>query len=186
MQGDIPGAIADYTRAAQFDPDPLSIGILTDRAAAHHLKGDYEGALAYLEKFIELKPEWSSAPLLYRHVILLRLGRPDADFNQTVASWVDSWEKTCGQFLNGNMSEADFLASAAKGDPKSLSERQCSAFYYIGALRLAHDDKAGALDFWAKCDAPEFKSLFVSQLAKSESLRLVGTTPKQDAKAGQG
>lgn len=51
-KGDVDAAIADYTRALEFEPNDASL--FYGRAAARQTKNDLEGALADYSKTIEL------------------------------------------------------------------------------------------------------------------------------------
>jgi tetratricopeptide (TPR) repeat protein len=78
-KGDLDGAIADYTRALQFEPKDTSL--FYGRATARQKKNDLEGALADYTKTIELDPTHALA-YANRGVVkvLLKSSDASADF----------------------------------------------------------------------------------------------------------
>jgi tetratricopeptide (TPR) repeat protein len=178
---DYAGAVADYTRALNISHNEDDrVWYYRMRGEAKQLLGDLTAALADYDQAIALSEPNSHTAQLYRQVVLRQLGRPTGDFAKTVAGWDDGWGKTRGQFLAGQLSETDFLA-AAKGDGKNTSGQQCQAFYYIGMMRLANGDIAGARGFLQKSAAIEIADIAQTgfdehELAQAELARLDGAT----------
>lgn len=74
-KGDLDGAIADYTRAIQFEATDAAL--FYGRATARQKKNDLEGALADYTKTIELDPTHALA-YANRGVVKALLKKPDA------------------------------------------------------------------------------------------------------------
>ena len=58
-QGDCQGAIADYTKAIEINPQ--DVGAYTNRGLAKDDLEDYEGAIADYDKVIEINPKLADA-----------------------------------------------------------------------------------------------------------------------------
>lgn len=83
-KGNLDGAIADYTKAIQLDPNFADAYL--NRGAARNLKDDSEGAMADYSKAIELDPNPADA-YLYRGILLNDKGSLDSalvDFNKAI------------------------------------------------------------------------------------------------------
>ena len=179
---DYAGAVADFSRALDIVQNPDDrVWYYRERGEARQLLGDLTAALDDYDQAIALSEPNSHTAQLHRQVVLRQLGRPTGDFAQTIASWKEGWGKTRGHFLAGNLSEADFLA-AARGDGKNTSGQLCQAYYYIGMLRLANGDTAGARDFLQKSAAIEIPDFYHTgfdehEFAQAELARLNGSSP---------
>ena len=64
-QGDYQGAIADYTKAIEINPQ--DVGAYTNRGIAKNGLKDYQGAIADWTKVIELIPKSGLSGLSYRN-----------------------------------------------------------------------------------------------------------------------
>ncbi len=170
FKGDMDGALNDYARIMEFDPK--NADTYADRGYALEYQGQFEGALADYARAIELKPGESDYARLHRQFLLRRLNRPTGDFVQSVATWKDAWTKTIGQFAAESLSEADFLAAAAKGDEKTVAGQQCEAFYYAGLMHLVKGDPVGARDFLNKSIATGKKDYYEYLFAEAELARM--------------
>jgi lipoprotein NlpI len=86
--------------------------------------------------------------------------------------WRGHWTKTIAQFLSGRMSEKSFLAAARKSDVEPAIGQKCEAHYYIGMMRLANGDKAGARDAFQKSRVIALKDYDEYQFSGAELSRL--------------
>jgi len=168
--GDDSGAMADYARALELDPKDAYI--YESRAITRQNQGDFAGALPDYDKSIELKPDDSFYPYLYRELLQLRLKKAPAGFKNTVAGWEDSWSKSLGQFLLGNLDESKLLQAAEKKDEEPVAGQKCEAYYFIGMMRLLKGDQTGARDFFKKSMSSEFKDYYEYHFASVELARL--------------
>ncbi len=57
--GDLKGAIADFTKAIKIRPDDAAV--YNDRGLAEYAKGDWKSAIADFSKVIDLKPDYAAA-----------------------------------------------------------------------------------------------------------------------------
>ena len=95
-KGDLDGAIADYTRALEFESNDASI--FYGRATARQKKNDLEGALADYTKTIELDPKHALA-FANRGVVKTLLKKPDASADFEAAFRLDpSLKATYNEF----------------------------------------------------------------------------------------
>jgi hypothetical protein len=168
--GDTAGALAEYTTALAFSPENFDMHFA--RGTALVGQGDFAGALADFDACAKLRPDDSDYAQLYGQVMRLRLGQPTADFAQAAAGLKDGWAKTAGQYLAGNLDEAALLAVAEKPGDEPATGQQCEAYYFIGAMRMAKGDPAGARDAFQKCLATGKKDYYEYQFAKAELARL--------------
>jgi len=166
------GANADYNQILELDPK--NFATYRDRGVAREIQGDFNGALTDFNQAVTLRPNGSTNPLphLYRLTLLLRLGRPPENLAKEVAGLKEGWSKMDGQYLTGSLSEADYLATAAKGSEAAVRQQQDEAFYYIGMKRLISGDLAGARDFFQKCLATGDSDANDYLLAQGELARL--------------
>jgi tetratricopeptide (TPR) repeat protein len=93
---DLDGAIADYTRALQFESNDASI--FYERGTARQKKNDLAGALADYSKTIEIDPTHASA-YANRGVVKVLLQKSDAEADFEAAFRLDpSLRASYGQF----------------------------------------------------------------------------------------
>jgi len=187
--GDFDQAITDFSKAISLKPaEAEAYGA---RGMAEHDKGDLTASLADLNKALEIKPEAAGFEYraglrqslgdaagafddynkaiekptdldphvrmlcLYRAALARRLGPDTGGLTQIIGAWPNDWLTTIGLFLNGKISEPDFLASAEKDTPKNVPERECRADYFVGMLHLANHDNVGARKYFSMCGAVE-------------------------------
>jgi len=170
------GALVDFSRCIELEPQH-AYACYYYRGVEKEYQGDFEGALADYAKEIEFSSNTTANAILRHQLLLLRLHRPAEDFAKTVTNWKAGWSKTVGQFLAGNLNEADFLAAANKGTTPNIPTQQCSADSYIGLLRLFKGDLTGAREFLQKAVAVKLDSFHpVQYCAQAELQRLDGAT----------
>jgi len=109
--GDYDGAIADYTNILKTHPD--NVEAFLERGMAEEIKGESAMALADYDEVIKLKPDDSVYARLFRQLVLRQLSRPSENFGQVVATWKDSWTKTLGLYVAGDIDESVLLKAAA-------------------------------------------------------------------------
>ena len=174
-RGDLDGALDDLEWADGLD---------STHAEAHFLKGKVEQALGKYEEAVgdydvaiqyggdEDFVVWAH---LYRHCVLLRLGRTDDGLAGIVAKWENGWEKTAGLFLTGRVTESKLLAAAA-AEPDAILARaqQCEAYYYAGMVRLAAQDRKAARALFEKSVATNMPDVHEYEFADSELARMDG------------
>jgi hypothetical protein len=147
--GDLDGAIADYTALLVLQPQNTEA--LFYRAIAQQLHGDFLSAELDYSLVTQLRPDGSESAYLNRAILARQLGSPAPDFSQTVADWKPSWPKTVGQFLAGQLTQAQLLAAAAQGDDTIVPIQQAMALYFAGMVQYLDHDPAAARAFWQKC-----------------------------------
>ncbi len=169
-QGDTLGSISDCTQALEIDPN--NNDAYFRRAIAREIRGDYSGAISDYEHVLALKHDEADYPRIYRETLLMALGRDREDYSKTASVWRARWTKTIAQFLAGRMTEKSFLAAARKSDLEPAIGQKCEAQYYIGMMRLANGDKAGARDAFQKSRAIALKDYDEYQFSGAELSRL--------------
>jgi tetratricopeptide (TPR) repeat protein len=169
---DLDGAIADYNAAIELNSNYALA--YRNRGVAKEAKSDLAGAIDDYKKAIASSKD-DAAYSHFRHILLTRRLYRDystPELAQTVANWKDSWLKTVGLHLTGTLAESDFLAQAAQGDAKTVRERQCEAYYYVGMTHLLANETAVAQKFFEKCVGTKMKIFDEFILARAELARL--------------
>ncbi len=178
LKGDLPGALADYSAAIAIKtpaaipelPPPSFTYAYFRRGVVKQIQGDFNGALddyAKADKPVPLSPG-GDLPALYRHVLFRRLGREPGDIAQTAAAWKDEWLKDIALYLDGKMSEPDFLAAAEKGDQGTLGDRECQSTFFAGEVHLINRDLAGAQRLFNSSVATEGTQADEREFARAE------------------
>jgi len=154
-KGDLSASLADLTKALQFKPEAAGFEY---RAGLRQSLGDDAGALDDYNKAIE-KPASLDPHVrllcLYREALSLRLGHDSGSLVPLIGAWPNDWLTTIGLYLNGKMSETDFLATAEQDTPQNVPDRECRADYFVGMMHLANRDEAAARHFFSLCGAVE-------------------------------
>jgi len=170
-QDDTDGALADINKA-------IALGI-TDYHAFYmrghilQLKGDYSGTVADFTKLVQLHPKVDYERFfLALNLRRLKQDEAPAGLVDAVKGWKDGWTKTVGRFLIGEITEADFLAEAAKGQGQELTGHQCEANYYVGMTYLLKNDTVAARDYFTKSVATGERNYEEYQLSRVELAHL--------------
>lgn len=174
--GDWAGALADFNRALEINPQ--NAGAYSRRGMARQMEGDFSGALSDYDQFIALKPEASDWERLNRQTLLWRLGRTPEDFSKSLAGCTEDWAKPLALYLAGQLDEKVLLTAAVKGSAGLVPWWKAVSSYYVGVRRLSHGDQAGARDSFRKCRAVGLKGDDAYDFAGAELRRL-------DKQAGQ-
>jgi lipoprotein NlpI len=174
-KGDIEGAVADYTKAISLDPK--NAAALSNRGCAKWQKGDVDGARNDFQQALQLATDEGAYPRFYIVLISMkqRAGGAAADvkeLREIVSHWKESWKKTVGQFLSGEIDEATLLERAAQGSPKAVRDQKCESYFYAAAVRLLKGDAAGAKPLFEKCVATQLHTFPEFQLARAELAKL--------------
>lgn len=164
------GAVHEYTFAINLNPK--SGDIYLKRAQCYLHLGNFAAAGEDYAQYIQLLPQDSEYEHLFLYLTQLRAGQPPSDLGKTIADWKDSWVKTVGQFILGQKDEPTLLAAAEKEDKEPVSGQRCEAYFYIGEMRLLHNDFAGAMEFFKKSIATDQKDYVEYNFARAELKRL--------------
>jgi len=175
-QDDPTGAIEEYSTAIKLSP--TSMDFYYARAQDQLGLGNFAEARADFDQFIQMHPQDAEYPRLFAHLLRLRLGLPPSDLDQNIAEWKDSWVKTVAQFLLGQKDEPTLLAAAEKADKEPVNGQRCEAYFYIGEIRLLHNDPTSAREFFKKSVATDQKDYVEYSFAKAELKRLDKNTAK--------
>lgn len=138
---------------------------------------DHAGAIADYDRVIALNPVGREYARFFRRLAARRVGRSDdlAALTAVVGKWEDAWAGTVGRFLAGGISEDELLRIAAEGGKPPVAERECEAFYYIGAMRLTAGHPAEAKPFFERAVATGVRSFIEYSQAQIELQRLATT-----------
>jgi lipoprotein NlpI len=168
--GDWAGALADFNRALEINPE--NANAYCRRGVARQLEGDFSGALSDYDQFIALKSDNSDRVRLYRQTLLWRLGRAPEDFSRSLAACKEDPAKTLASYLAGQLDERVLLTAVAKGGGDAAREWKTLSLYYIGVMHLSHGDLAGARDWFHQCRVAGLKDYDEYQFAVAELGRL--------------
>jgi tetratricopeptide (TPR) repeat protein len=151
---DLPGAMADYDKAIELNPNAAlayqELGFLQNNL------GQWRPALTNLYKSLKIDPSLTYSRL-YIWSIRSRLGEKDAA-TQELAEYIqslkeekaDEWPVKIGQYLIGTLSYDDFLraARASARNQEEKKEQLCRICYYNGMKRLLAGDRGEASRFF--------------------------------------
>jgi lipoprotein NlpI len=112
---------------------------------------------------------------LYRFACLLRLHRDEKpQLKSRITRWSESWTKSIGRYLTGELTSDSLLAMAAQGGGRTGGSRLCEAHYFVGAMLLAAGNTAEARDHFERCVATKEISYSAFGIARAELARLSG------------
>lgn len=171
-KGDFDGASADYDHALELDPNFWMA--YNGRATPHNAHGDFALAISDYEKRIQLRPDGDEYAWFQRSLLLQRLGRPGDDgLAKQAASWPDSWTKTVGQFLLGQVNADELLRLAeVAADAQTRREQECEANHYVGITALLAGRTAEAKEKFTACMATNVNTFLEYTLSRAELARM--------------
>mgnify|MGYP001546641708 CR=1 FL=1 len=168
LAGNVGAALENFSKAIATNPkDPEAFFM---RGVDKQAQGDLPGAADDYDQAVSLQTENVASPVIYLEVLRRWIGSPKADLSAAVANWADPWSKNAGNYLDGKMSEKDFLAAAGDGDHPNVTE--CQTYYLVGMNHFINGDKAGAREFLQKCLATNQQSLAEYRFAKATMKQL--------------
>jgi tetratricopeptide (TPR) repeat protein/serine/threonine protein kinase len=172
-QGDVEGAIADYTRAIELAP--ASGGLFQNRSVARRRRGDLDGALEDANRAVELMPASAAAWSIRGTARFAKRDFDGAIVDFTRAIELDP-RVPLGWNNRGNARKVrrDFEGAAADyGRAIELDPRYARAFYNRGLVRKEQGDLDRAIEDLSR--AIEIDPGYVGALgARSDCLRLKG------------
>jgi len=147
-QGDLDGAIAEYTRAIKLGPRSYYW-----RGIAEMAKGDWNGAHADIR---QSNNEFNE--LFFWLIQVQRAQKADADrelndyYNQhqNQIATGNGWAAIIAGFLLDKISERDFF-SATSSDTETAQLFRCDEWYFSGMKRLLAGDKDTATQYFLNC-----------------------------------
>ncbi len=151
-QGDCNNAFSDLNTAIKLEPTDSSY--YKTRGDLYYTTGDFERAIEDYNQTISLASDHSAYSRFFRMLLLARLhrGEPAIELGTLIRTWKkESWVKSIGLFLSGDISEIDFFTAAEKGETKKISGQKCEAFYYVGMVHLLKNENDLARNFFEKC-----------------------------------
>lgn len=145
-QGKLPPALEDYLMVQKLDPQNPTVS--ADIGFAKLFSKDYANAHAAFDAAIKadaklryLNPWRIWSGLLANRPDTANLVRESSAKPAKQRDWVDQ----IVLFLNGELTEQQFVAAAAKAqDPNLKNAQTCEAYYFIAELKQAKGDAAGA------------------------------------------
>jgi Flp pilus assembly protein TadD len=144
----------DYTRAIQNENEAIRLkpGLASasfNRGLAYFLQGNQAAAAADFEHAISASPSSRTAVMaaLMLHIAMQRQGRNDAQQLARVAAAADlsKWPGPVLKLDLGQMTAAQVMASALKGDAQRQKWQVCEANYFTGEDALLHRQRTTAL-----------------------------------------
>jgi tetratricopeptide (TPR) repeat protein len=146
-KGDLPGALADCSRASEIDPNYFLAYFR--RAFIHYLLRDFRAAAHDFRRASEINPK-ADYPHLYVWLAEMHLGQRERADRQ-LADYFGDRIKAPGQdrtgriaaFLLDQLTLAEFLTRESPSGPKSVVPRS-QALFFAGMKCLFTGDKNGA------------------------------------------
>jgi tetratricopeptide (TPR) repeat protein len=177
------GAISDYTKAIELDPDYTDAYF--GRASAKQRIADFQGAIRDFHRYIELSPRRQSIqdyPHLFVWLLRVRQGET-SEANDELSAYLNEgrdrapgdWVSKIGELLLDKISEADFLARASSSGEEKDPGRLCEAWYYLGMKHLLTGDKKTAGTYFSKCLGTQQTNVTEYDLAQAELKALAAT-----------
>jgi lipoprotein NlpI len=153
--GDYEGALESFNQAVRGGRQ--TVHDYFARGVTHYHLDHFDAAEADLEKAVGIPRDGRDYAHLYLWLATTRLGRR-AEADRVLRGYADTAnEMTVGQwwphlaaFLLGDLSEADLLAEAARGNWQPATEQMCEAYFYAGSVRLIEGDAATAADYFQR------------------------------------
>lgn len=170
-KGDVEGALADYDRALELDPK--NERAYQSRGYLCYDRHAWAEALADFRKAVELDPadDYSRFRIWLMRARLGEMAEATRELHdhlKTRQGKAGDWAAKVGEFLVGQMNEADFLKASESTEGKVDKEQHCEAYFYIGTKRLIAGDRVGAKDCLAKCVATGVREFLEYQSAVAE------------------
>lgn len=111
---------------------------------------------------------------LWQQLAHVRLGMPVSDYNQAIV--LDQWPGLLVRFYRGTMTETETLNAAKDAQSRNVKpspDAACDSLFYVGMMRVARGDRAGARPLLQKltdiCKAALYLGVARSELAKANS-----------------
>jgi len=175
---DYNGAIADYTQALTLNHGMADVYL--NRGLLRQFQGDFPGAIDDFDEAIKFYANNSTSSaveavhyaILLRQLVFVRISSSSTDFSATISTWKDSWTKTLGQFIAGEITLSSMLTASEKVDVESASVQDCEACYYAGMMCLIKGDLSGASHYFEAALDTQEQNQLEYQLARIELSRL--------------
>jgi rhomboid protease GluP len=112
--------------------------------------------------------------VIWLYLARMRIGTSAQDdfAQQAKALPADKWPMPVINFYLGNLKAAELTAAAANADPKTQSNQQCEASFYLGEWFLLHKDVEQAKKLLLNAQASCPKDFFEYQGSVAELKRL--------------
>jgi tetratricopeptide (TPR) repeat protein len=171
-QDDYAGSIADLDQVVKFLPTEPAY--YRQRGLVKDIAGDVEGAIKDYDQAIALAKDTAPNSRFFRMLAMSKLhrGEPGKEIGAVSSAWNESWQKTIGQFLAGNLPEKDLFSAADRGNEKKLNGQKCEALYFAGMMHLLKNEPIRAKDFFEKCLATKMTKYDEYTFAQAELKRL--------------
>ena len=170
---DLKGALADYNRAIELEPNK---DVFYDsRGGVYCLQHKWAEALADFRKSCELNPRNQDYPRVRIWFVRMRLGEIETG-NKELAAYFENRKTGVRneislkiiRFILDKMSERDLVAAAAPPEVKTERWQRSAVWFYAGEKRLLAGDKVGAADCFRKSLATDAKESGEYGLARAE------------------
>ncbi|MEO6874493.1 MAG: tetratricopeptide repeat protein [Opitutaceae bacterium] len=169
FQGNFDGAIADFTKAIELKPAYQAAYF--ERGLSRYCQTNLEGATIDLAKALDVKganAEASNEILLQSALLGRRMGHGIDERLKAATGWSNEWMKALALYVSDQLSEGDLLKMAGAADADEKARQVSEALYFVGVVKQASGDKAGAkADFQKSFDGSSPDAL-VHRLARSE------------------
>lgn len=150
-QGRVNEAIQDYSKVIELEPqNPVA---LADIGFARFFGKDYAGALQALSQAYSMNPAQLRYLNPWRYWTMFLSGQPEPARQlaaESVAKAADKrdWFDKIVLFLDGQLSEQDFVNGVVQTDPNLKNFQTCEAYFFIAERRRAGGDPENAAQFY--------------------------------------
>ena len=162
-----------------FQSSSIDIEAVIVCGVASQAAGDLPRAISYYQQFRKIAPQDPNADYVALWLWTIHTsqgGNADRELSDST-QWnapPEAWVSHTRRFLLEQMSEDDYLASAASPDPTLDQDQHCEAWYYVGVKRRLAGDKSGAADAFRACIATGKVDFYEYALAQAELNQLKG------------
>jgi len=180
QKDDIDGSIVDSTKALELDSHLIQA--YYDRGLGRLAKGTVDGALTDMKTFCQLAPQDGYTDYARLYIWLIQTQQDQlAEANQELTAAMNSgWNGTpdsmvtrIGEYLLGQIGEADLIRASASSIPVKDQGQRCEAWYFIGMRKLEAGDKDAAIAALQKCVATQ-KVDYCEYILAQEALKSLG------------
>lgn len=178
MFGEFERAVADFDKTFEFENPAIASWIHNARGRALIGLGQYEKAAEDLKRYVNTGLDDDNYATLFLYVALMRAGETKKAEREielaTRRIGEDEWSGHIVMVFADRMKPEECLKKARTADVRQTRERQCEAYYYLGAWYEARGEVAQAVEYYKKCLENDIAYFVEPPLARVGLARLTG------------